>query len=142
MCQVLIKRIERKLPEKSGENDGKKWTLWQWDCLVDVDSSGKEAVRRVKTFDAKLAKVIAGAEKAPVMVDCKKQGEEAPFQYLAQPERKEGSKGQWHNGTKGFGKSNRQIAIECAMQCMGLPVAKLEDVIVEAEKILAWLEGN
>lgn len=142
MCKVLIKEVKKAHEPKTGtSSSGTKWSLWLFDCVVDVDDTGKTAERVVKTFDEKTAdKIKAGAGKT---FEAKKQGEASPFSYLVEPERKAG-------GGRQFGKSNRQVALECASRVVAGSgyVSDMGDqtpmdfTLLEAEKALAWLEGG
>ena len=140
MCKVLVKEVKRAHEPKTGTGStGKKWTLWLFDCLVDVDNTGKFAQRLVKTFDAQLAEQIKKG--AGETFEAKKQGEEAPFSYLVEPKKKA-----WGSSA---GKSDRQVALECAARVVSAcGIASEADlltpgdyVLLEADKMLAWLEG-
>jgi hypothetical protein len=134
MCKVLIKKIEKVHAMKTGGPKDKTWKLFLFDCLVEVDGSGVDGVRTVKTFDEATAKQIE--EGTGKTFESKKQGDAAPFSYLVGPEKKQGSGFR----AQASGETNRQTALKCAVQTVktGGYVQTLE----VAEKYLAWLDGG
>ncbi|MFA5689592.1 MAG: hypothetical protein WC959_10675 [Kiritimatiellales bacterium] len=147
MCKLMIKRVEKKHEPKSGEKNGKRWELWIFDCVVDVDSTGKEAVRTVKTFDRKTAELIGKTKpEKPVLLDAKKQGETAPFEYLVEGERRGGTKAQGYRGT---GETNRQRALNLAVELArgraamcGGEVPADGEILKSANVFFEWLENG
>lgn len=146
MCKVLIKEIKKAHEVKTGTSDsGNKWSLWLFDCVVDVDNTGKFAERTVKTFDKKVAETLKAGEGKTF--EAKKQGESSPFSYMVNPVKNTG-----FGQAQGFARTNRQTALELAyklapalaqeMSATGDADSVLlrQQVFELAEDNLAWLE--
>jgi len=144
MCKVTIKKVEKVLPVKSGRGDRGPWSLHLFECLVEVDDSGKDGIRTLKTFDAGVARQIEdGAGKT---FEAKQQGEQAPFSYKIDPERSGFRNKGGRSASEPFGPTNRQAALRYAVEleraqsatCDEIPTPAM--ILETAEKFLAWLE--
>lgn len=150
MCKVMIKKVEKILKGKSGEKDGKPWTLSLFQCVVEVDECGKDGSRLIKTFDAGIAKQISMMDDgaAPLVFEAKKQGEEAPFSYLLEPERSSFRNRGGKGGTEPFGPTNRQCCLRVAVELERArseatgDVPTAADILRTADELLGWLEAG
>jgi hypothetical protein len=151
MCKLTIKKVEKAKKPVSGEKDGKPWTLYLMECLVQVDGKEPSAIRTVKTFDQWIYQQIMALEEGKTLeFEAKQEGESAPFQFLIVPEKARGNRqdGRGKAGGSPAIHTNRQQALKLAvelergraMQSGDVPTP--QEILRVADEFVAWLENK
>lgn len=135
MCKILIKKVDKVHTPKSGGTAGNEWTLSIFDCQVQVD--GSEVVNRtVKTFEKDIAEKIGKLQAGETLnFKAEKEGEQSPCTYMIRKQKKNFSR----ERSQGSQKSNRQLALECAVRGRATTFSA---VLAAADRYLAWLEAG
>lgn len=154
MCKVLIKEVVKVLNSVSGGTKDAPWERFEFDCLVSVDGSEQSAVRRIKTFDAVIAKQLVNynpGNGAALVFDAKPYGEKPNTSFtLESPKKGKGPV----SGFRGqvSGETNRQTALKCAVEAMkicphvdlsaGASNSVMDLTLKMAAEFLAWLDAS
>lgn len=145
MCKVLIKEVVKVLNSVSGGTKESPWERFEFDCLVSVDGSEQSAVRRIKTFDAGIAKQLVNFKAGETLTfEAKPYGEKPHTSFTLEVPRK-GAKAQSFKGMTSA-ETNRQAALRMASELAKIrahvdgEAPTVAGVIEDAEKLLVWLE--